>query len=57
MTEEGPWFGLAPGATFEDMIITALTRRGQILCPQCGEAVSVHEASFGELAREALAAG
>ena len=46
MTDDGPWFGLAPGRTFEDMIFTALARRGRILCPDCGTAVAVHEATF-----------
>jgi hypothetical protein len=48
MTDDGPWFGLAPGGTFEDMIFTALARRGRILCPACGKSVAVHEASFGD---------
>ncbi len=56
MADEGPWFGLAPGRTFEDMIFTALARRGRILCPDCGEPVAVQESSFGDLARAALAA-
>ena len=57
MTEEGPWFGLAPGRTFEDMIFNALARRGRILCPECGDAAAVHDASFADLAGAALAAG
>jgi hypothetical protein len=57
MTVEGTWFGLAPGRTFEDMIFTALARRGRILCPECGEPVAVQEGSFSGLAHEALAAG
>lgn len=48
MTEEGPWFGLAAGATFEDMVSTALNRRGHILCPDCGEPVAVHKTSDAE---------
>jgi hypothetical protein len=43
MTDEGPWFGLAPGDCFEDMIGTALSRRGRILCPDCGRPVDVQE--------------
>jgi hypothetical protein len=43
MTDEGPWFGLAPGRRFEEMVDTALTRRGRILCPDCGQVVGVHE--------------
>ncbi len=46
MTDEGPWFGLGPGCTFEDMIFTALARRGRILCPDCGTAIAVGEATF-----------
>jgi hypothetical protein len=46
MTDDGPWFALAPGRTFEDMIFAALARRGRILCPECGTAVAVHESSF-----------
>jgi hypothetical protein len=57
MTEEGPWFGLAAGETFEDMIFTALARRGRILCPDCGDVVAVHESSFGECAEMAMAVG
>jgi hypothetical protein len=57
MTEVGPWFGLAPGDTFEDMVLGALTRRGLIHCPDCRDAVCVSEASFGRNAAEALAVG
>ncbi len=55
MTEEGPWFGLGDGETFEDMIFTALTERGAIGCPDCGQPVSVSEESLGKLAMEMLA--
>jgi len=54
MTEEGPWFALGDGETFEDMIFAALAARGKICCPDCGEPVSVGEASLGRLAREIL---
>jgi hypothetical protein len=54
MTEEGPWFGLGDGETFEDMIFTALAERGTISCPDCGEGVSVCEESLGRLAMEVL---
>ena len=33
MIDEGPWFALAEGETFEDMIFAALTSRGAICCP------------------------
>lgn len=55
MFDEGPWYGLGDGETFEDMIFTALTERGDILCPDCGEPVSVHEESLNKLAMEMLA--
>jgi hypothetical protein len=55
MTEEGPWYALGDGATFEDMIFAALTARGAIRCPDCGEPVSVSEASLGRLSQEILA--
>jgi hypothetical protein len=51
MTNESPWFGLADGDTFEDMIFHALLRRGRISCPECGTAVLVQEESLGELLR------
>ena len=55
MTEEGPWFALGEGATFEDMIYNALTSRGVILCPDCGQAASVNEESLGRVTMDVLA--
>src|SRR4051812_13257653 len=55
MTEEGPWYALGDGQTFEDMIFHALTERGAILCPDCAEPVSVSEESLGQLTMEVLA--
>jgi len=52
MTDEGPWFGLAEGETFEDMIFAALTSRGAIRCPECAGTVAVSEESLAELDRE-----
>jgi hypothetical protein len=49
MTDVGPWFGLAEGETFEDMIFAALTTRGTIRCPDCGDPVGVSEQSLAEL--------
>ena len=49
MTEEGPWYALGDGETFEDMIFTALMCRGAIHCPECREPVSVSEESLGKL--------
>jgi len=52
MIDEGPWFALGEGETFEDMIFTALTRRGRICCPECRHAVSINEESLGRFDRE-----
>jgi hypothetical protein len=57
MIDEGPWFALAEGCTFEAMVAAALARRGRILCPECLDPVNVHELSFDDAASEALAAG
>jgi hypothetical protein len=54
MTEEGPWYALGDGETFEDMIFAALTARGAIRCPECGDLVSVSEESLGQAAMEML---
>jgi hypothetical protein len=54
MTDEGPWYALGDGATFEDMIFSALTASGSIHCPECGEPVSVSEESLGRMALEVL---
>ncbi len=55
MTEDGPWYALGDGETFEDMIFAALTARGAIRCPECCRPVAVSEASLGQLAQEVLA--
>jgi hypothetical protein len=55
MTEEGPWYALGDGETFEDMIFSALTARGAICCPDCGRPVSISEESLGKMALEMLA--
>jgi hypothetical protein len=49
MKDEGPWFALANGDTFEDMVWAALLSRGAIYCPACGKPVSVREPSLGSL--------
>jgi hypothetical protein len=49
MIDEGPWFGLAEGDTFEDMIFAALTTRGIIRCPDCPGLVYVCEKSMEDL--------
>jgi hypothetical protein len=35
MTDDAPWFALAEGDTFADMVFAALASRGKILCPEC----------------------
>jgi len=54
MAVEGPWYALGDGETFEDMIFSTLTAKGEINCPECGEAVHVSEESLGQLAMEVL---
>jgi hypothetical protein len=54
VTEEGPWYNLGDGATFEDMIFNALTECGDIRCPDCRKPVSVSEESLGRLTMELL---
>ncbi len=41
MNGDAPWFALAEGETFEDMVFTALGKRGRILCPDCRTEVLV----------------
>jgi hypothetical protein len=55
MTDEGPWYALGDGETFEDMIFAALTSRGAIRCLECSRPVAVSEQSLGQLAMEMLA--
>jgi len=55
MFDEGHCYALGDGNTFEDMIFGALTERGAICCPECGDPVSVSEESLGQLAMEMLA--
>ena len=55
MFNDGPWYALGDGHTFEDMIFSTLTERGAICCPECGDPVSVSEESLGQLAMEMLA--
>lgn len=54
MAEEGPWYALGDGETFEDMIFTTLFACGTIRCAECGEPVSVTEESLGKLTMEVL---
>jgi hypothetical protein len=54
MAEEGPWYALGDGETFEDMIFTTLFACGTIRCADCGEPASVTEQSLGQMAMEVL---
>jgi hypothetical protein len=49
LTDDGPWFALAEGETFEDMIFAALLDRGMIACPECRAPVDVREVSIGRM--------
>ena len=49
MTEDGPWYALANGQSFEDMVCSALLDRGAIRCPECSRPVLVREKSMGFL--------
>jgi hypothetical protein len=55
MIDDGPWFALAEGETFEDMIFAALTSRGAICCPDCCRPVSISEESLGQVSMDLLA--
>ena len=55
MMEEGRWYPLGDGETFEDLIFAALTEQGAIYCPRCGEEAAVSEESLGMLALDMLA--
>jgi hypothetical protein len=57
MIDEGPWFGLAEGDTFEDMIFAALATRGVIRCPDCAGPVAVNEQSLARTTREPYPCG
>lgn len=54
MAEDGPWYALGDGETFEDMIFSTLFACGTIRCSECGEPVQVSEQSLGQLALEVL---
>jgi hypothetical protein len=49
LTDEGPWFALAEGEVFEDMIFVALLDRGTIACPECRAPVDIREVSIGQM--------
>jgi len=54
MFEDGPWYALGDGETFEDMIFATLTEDGDIHCPECGDPVAVSEESLGRVAMSML---
>jgi hypothetical protein len=54
MAEDGPWYALGDGETFEDMIFTTLFADGTIRCSDCGAAVQVSEQSLGKMTQEVL---
>jgi hypothetical protein len=54
MADEGPWYALGDGETFEDMIFSTLFSHGTIRCSECGEPASVSEQSLGQLTMEVL---
>jgi hypothetical protein len=54
MADEGPWYALGDGETFEDMIFNTLVGCGRIRCSTCGEEAHVTEESLGQYAMEVL---
>jgi len=52
LIDEGPWYALAEGETFEDMIRAALCYRGRILCPECGRVLSIRRSDAYRCDRE-----
>jgi len=54
MAEEGPWYALGDGQTYEDMIFSTLFACGTIRCVECGESADVNEQSLGQLTMEVL---
>jgi hypothetical protein len=54
LTEEGPWFALGDGQTFEDRISATLIADDETRCPECGGRLAVSEESLAEASRELL---
>ena len=54
MADEGPWYALGDGETFEDMIFSTLFACGNIRCAECGGVAHVNEQSLGRLTMEVL---
>jgi hypothetical protein len=57
MFDEGPWYALAEGTTFEEMVQTALSERGKILCPDCQAAVAIRGVSLHRRSRGMVLCG
>jgi hypothetical protein len=54
MADEGPWYALGDGQTYEDMIFSTLLACGHIRCAECGATANVNEESLGQLTLEVL---
>ena len=54
MADQGPWYALGDGETYEDMIFSTLFACGNIRCSECGEPADVTEQSLGQLTMEVL---
>lgn len=54
MAEEGPWYALGDGETFEDMIFSTVFACGSIRCAECGERATVTEQTLGQWTMEVL---
>jgi len=54
MTEDAPWFTLAEGERFEDMVFAALKQRRGVLCPRCRGTVVVGGESLAPYTDEEL---
>jgi hypothetical protein len=52
--EEGPWFALGDGETFEDRISVSLSGPGAPHCRDCGAPAVLSEESLGRLSSELL---
>ncbi len=49
MTDDAPWFALAEGATFSEMVFAALDARGRILCPECRGEILISAKPDGQI--------
>jgi hypothetical protein len=55
LAEEGPWYAIGDGETWEDRIYFCLSGQEQVRCPDCGAGVEVSEEHLSELSHELLA--